>query len=169
MVDPLDVEQAIGEVDRHAAPVCVVIERGRHAGGTRKRQAAVPDVVADTAALALTGEMGERLRAELARVLEGGGRGADHAGIALGDGPIRQRLESSIRALAEHRGPRSSICPSDAARAVAGGNWRELMGDARDVARQLAKSGHVEITQRGAVVGPDDDWTGPIRIRTTSG
>lgn len=108
----------------------------------------------------------ERLRAELRRVLDGGGPGADHAGVALGDGPIRHRLESSIRALAEHRGPRSSICPSDAARAVGGADWRELMPDARDAARDLAKSGHVEITQRGTVVDPDDEWAGPIRIRT---
>ncbi|WP_374026201.1 DUF3253 domain-containing protein [Mycobacterium sp. HNNTM2301] len=106
-----------------------------------------------------------RLRAELGRVRDGGGPGADHAEIALGDGPIGQRLESSIRALTEHRGPRSSICPSDAARAVGGENWRDLMADARDAARKLAKSGDVQITQRGEVVDADDEWTGPIRIR----
>lgn len=109
----------------------------------------------------------QRLRDELVRVLSGGGRGADHAGIALGDGPIKQRLEASIRALAEHRGPRSSICPSDAARAVGGDNWRELMDDARAATRRLARSGDVEITQRGKAVDPDGDWSGPIRIRTT--
>ncbi|MGZ4527769.1 MAG: hypothetical protein ACXVX7_15260 [Mycobacterium sp.] len=65
----------------------------------------------DVGTLALTGWVGERLRAELGRVLDGGGRAAGHAEIALGDGPIRQRLEASIRALAEHRGLRSSICP----------------------------------------------------------
>ncbi|WP_156765915.1 DUF3253 domain-containing protein [Mycobacterium sp. E342] len=113
--------------------------------------------------------MAERLRAELGQVLSGGGRGADHAEVALGDGPIRQRLEASIRALAQHRGAQSSICPSDAARAVGGENWRELMPDARDLACQLARSGCVEITQRGAVVDPDADWPGPIRIRTTAG
>ncbi|CAM4010617.1 DUF3253 domain-containing protein [Mycobacterium senriense] len=117
--------------------------------------------------MALTSRAGERLRAELSRVLDGGGRGADHAETALGDGPIRQRLEASIRALVMHRGPRSSICPSDAARAVGGDGWRELMDDARAAARRLARSGDVEITQRGEVVDPDDDWGGPIRIRTT--
>lgn len=115
----------------------------------------------------MTAGVGERLRAELGRVLDGGGRGADHAEIALGDGPMPQRLESSIRALAEHRGPRSSICPSDAARAVGGDGWRELMDDARTAARRLARSGDVEITQRGKVVDPDGDWSGPIRIRIT--
>lgn len=107
------------------------------------------------------------MRAELGRVSSGGGRGAEHAEIALGDGPMRQRLESSIRALAEHRGPSSSICPSDAARAVGGDNWRESMDDAREAARRLARSGDVEITQRGEVVDPDGEWSGPIRIRST--
>lgn len=116
-------------------------------------------------ALFFTGWVGERMRAELGRALAGGGPGARHAEIALADGPIGRRLESSIRALTEHRGPRSSICPSDAARAVGGQNWRDLMTDVRDAARKLAKSGDVQITQRGNVVDPADDWTGPIRIR----
>lgn len=111
--------------------------------------------------------MGERLRAELGRALAGRGPGADHAETALGDGPTRQRLESSIRALAEHRGPKSSICPSDAARAVGGDDWRGLMDEARAAARRLARSGDVQITRRGSVVDPDGDWSGPIRIRTT--
>ena len=81
---------------------------------------------------------------------------------------MRQRLESSIRALAMHRGRQSSICPSDAARAVGGDDWRELMDDARAAARRLARSGDVEITKRGEVVDPDGDWGGPIRIRTTA-
>jgi hypothetical protein len=77
----------------------------------------------------------------------------------------RQRLEDSIRDLATARGPESSICPSDAARAVGGENWRDLMDDARDGARELARAGEVEITQRGAVVDPDAHWRGPVRIR----
>lgn len=116
----------------------------------------------------LTARVGDRLRAELTRVLDGGGPGTRDAEIALGNGPVGQRLESSIRALTGHRGRRSSICPSDAARAVGGGSWRALMADAREAARRLARSGDVEITQRGAVVDPDGDWTGPIRIRPTA-
>jgi hypothetical protein len=117
--------------------------------------------------LALTGWVGQKLHAELVRVLSGGGRGAGHAEIALGDGPIGKRLEASIRALAEHRGSSSSICPSDAARAVGGDDWRALMDDARTAARKLARSGDVEITQRGETVDPDRECSGPIRIRTT--
>ncbi len=107
----------------------------------------------------------ERLGAELRRVLGAGGPGAEDAAIALGEGPIRQRLKSSLRALAQHRGPDSSTCPSDAARAVGGEKWCELMADTREVARELAKSGHVQITQRGKVLDPEGDWRGPVRIR----
>lgn len=71
-----------------------------------------------------------------------------------------------MRAFASHRGPDSSTCPSDAARAIGGENWRDLMPDAREIARELAKSGDVEITQRGKVLDADGDWRGPIRIRT---
>jgi len=110
--------------------------------------------------------MDERLRAELCRIVEDGGPGADDAAAALGDGPVRQRLKSAVRALARRRGPDSSTCPSDAARAVGDENWRDLMDDAREVARELAKSGEVELTQRGSVVDPDGDWRGPIRIRS---
>ena len=37
--------------------------------------------------------------------------------------------------------------------------------DARDIARELARLGHVEITQKGDVLDPDATWRGPIRIR----
>ena len=99
------------------------------------------------------------------RVIDVGAPGADQATIALGEGPVKQRLQAAIRALAQHRGPDSSTCPSDAARAVGGEHWRDLMSDARDLARDLAKSGEVDITQQGKVLDPDGTWRGPIRIR----
>jgi hypothetical protein len=80
-----------------------------------------------------------------------------------GDGA--QRLRQAILTMARARGPSSSICPSDAARAVGGENWRDLMGQARDTARELARAGDVEITQGGEVLDPDATWRGPIRIR----
>jgi hypothetical protein len=122
--------------------------------------------VANIGGLALTDDVGERLRAELRRAIDNAGPGAGDAAIALADGPIRQRLQSSMLALAEHRGAHSSTCPSDAARAVGGEHWRDLLADAREVARELARSGAVEITQRGDVLDPDGDWRGPIRVRT---
>jgi hypothetical protein len=76
-----------------------------------------------------------------------------------------QRLRTAILDLTRERGPAKSICPSDAARAVGGDDWRDLMEQARDVARDLARTGDVEITQSGDVVDPDATWRGPIRIR----
>ena len=76
-------------------------------------------------------------------------------------------LRATILTMAGERGPSSSICPSDAARAVGGDDWRDLMDDARDAARALAREGRVEITQKGLVLDPDAAWRGPIRIRIT--
>lgn len=109
--------------------------------------------------------MSQQVQAELGRIVDNAGPGADHARIALGESCARRRLAAAISALAIHRGPRSSICPSDAARAVGGENWRDLMNDARDVAGELAEAGEVEITQGGTVIDPEGEWRGPIRIR----
>jgi hypothetical protein len=78
-----------------------------------------------------------------------------------------QQLREAILALARERAPAKTICPSDAARAVGGDRWRDLMEPARDIARELASAGEVEIMQRGEVLDPDAQWRGPIRIRAT--
>ncbi|GLP81987.1 DUF3253 domain-containing protein [Mycobacterium antarcticum] len=78
----------------------------------------------------------------------------------------RAKLRDAILDMTRERGPSKTICPSDAARAVGGQDWRGLMDDARDVARELAKAGDVEITQKGNALDPDAAWRGPIRIRT---
>ncbi len=75
------------------------------------------------------------------------------------------RLREAILALAAECAPTGSLCPSDAARAAGGEHWRDLMDRARDVARDLARDGHVELTQKGRVLDPDATWRGPIRIR----
>jgi len=80
---------------------------------------------------------------------------------------IGQLLREAILEMAHERGPAKTICPSDAARAVGGENWRDLMDRARDTARELAKAGDVEISQGGDVLDPDATWRGPIRIRAT--
>lgn len=79
----------------------------------------------------------------------------------------RARLTAAVRALAGHRAPDGTICPSDAARAVGGEGWRALMDPARVVARALAADGAVELSQRGEVVAPDVEVRGPLRIRRT--
>ncbi|WP_250286835.1 DUF3253 domain-containing protein [Streptomyces atroolivaceus] len=76
-------------------------------------------------------------------------------------------LERAILELLERRAPTSTICPSDAARAVYGGDddgWRALMEPARRAARRLVTAGEVEITQGGRRVEPAEA-RGPIRIR----
>jgi hypothetical protein len=79
-----------------------------------------------------------------------------------------KRLREAILTLARERAPAKTICPSDAARAVGGDDWRDLMADARDIARDLARAGDVEIMQRGEVIDPDAQWRGPIRMRARS-
>lgn len=78
----------------------------------------------------------------------------------------RARLEAAIVTLLGHRGQDKTICPSDAARAVGGDRWRTLVPVAREVARDLARRGEIEITQKGVVQDVDAEWKGPIRIRT---
>ncbi len=78
-----------------------------------------------------------------------------------------RRLEGAIIDLLAQRARTSTICPSDAARAVGGDEeerWRELMEPARRAARRLVARGEVEITQGGRVVDPSTA-KGAIRIR----
>ncbi len=103
-------------------------------------------------------------RRELERTRDGGGPGADQARIALTADALPERLRAAILALTFARGPNSSTCPSDAARAVAD-NWRPLLPQVRELARALARTGDVRLTQRGKLLDPDDKWQGPIRIR----
>jgi hypothetical protein len=78
-------------------------------------------------------------------------------------------IEDAIGALLARSDPGKTICPSDAARALAGDDaFRPLMDDVRRVAYALADRGALEVTQRGAVV---DGRTarGPIRLRLPPG
>ena len=103
-------------------------------------------------------------------------RRVQHAKVALGErgrpwwepateAARRERLEAAVLALATHRAPDKTICPSDAARAVGGEGWRASMDLARDVARSLARHGEVEVLQRGEPLDPAAPWKGPLRIR----
>jgi hypothetical protein len=75
-------------------------------------------------------------------------------------------LRAAILDLTIARGPDRSICPSEAARAVAGedGDWRALMNDTRAVAADLVAHGLIVVTQRGHIVDPATA-RGPIRLR----
>ena len=78
-------------------------------------------------------------------------------------GELDQRLEAEIRGLLEARARGATICPSEAARAVAD-DWKPLMERARSAARRLVVAGEVEVLQGGRVVDPSTA-KGPIRVR----
>ncbi|MET0818474.1 MAG: DUF3253 domain-containing protein [Solirubrobacteraceae bacterium] len=81
--------------------------------------------------------------------------------MALSDADI----EAAILGLLARRDPGRTICPSDAARELAGDeDFRPLMEPVRAAAAGLVGEGRIEVTQGGEVV---DLATarGPIRIR----
>ena len=77
-------------------------------------------------------------------------------------------LEAAIRTLLQARGAGKTICPSEAARAVAASDeqdvWQPLMEPARAAARRLVAAGEIVITQGGRVVDPSRA-KGAIRLR----
>ncbi|MFK7961554.1 MAG: DUF3253 domain-containing protein [Phycisphaerales bacterium] len=90
-----------------------------------------------------------------------------------GTGPQDAALEAAILELLDDRAGGATICPSEAARRVAGPGgdedaWRELMEPARRAARRLVVAGRVVITQGGRTVDPSTA-KGPIRVRGVPG
>ena len=75
------------------------------------------------------------------------------------------QLESTIVSLLHKSARDATICPSDAARAIGGEEWRDLMEPARRAARRLVARGELQITQGGVVVDPSTA-KGAIRLRT---
>ena len=77
-------------------------------------------------------------------------------------------LEQAILALLAERGAGKTICPSEAARRVSGGEdrerWAALMEPARAAARRLVASGRIVVMQGGRVVEPSRA-KGPIRLK----
>ncbi len=79
-----------------------------------------------------------------------------------------EQIERTILELLAQRDPGKTICPSDAARALAGDAFRPLMEPVRRVARDLVARGELEVTQSGRVVDIDTA-RGPIRLRVPEG
>ena len=75
-------------------------------------------------------------------------------------------IEQAITGLLAQRDAGRTICPSDAARALAE-DWRPLMPRVRETAYAMADAGRLEVTQSGEVV---DGRTarGAIRLRLPS-
>jgi hypothetical protein len=79
--------------------------------------------------------------------------------------PSRQDAEQAILDLLAQRDEGKTICPSEAARALAGdGGFRALMPLVREAAADLVGRGELEVTQSGNVVDPAQA-RGPIRLR----
>ncbi|MEM9597067.1 MAG: DUF3253 domain-containing protein [Acidobacteriota bacterium] len=79
---------------------------------------------------------------------------------------VDHRLEGAILDLLASRAGGATICPSEAARAVAPEDWRPLMERTRSAARRLAAAGRVDVLQRGRRVDPSTA-KGPTRLRRT--
>lgn len=77
-------------------------------------------------------------------------------------------LESVILDLTAERGPEKSICPTDAARAFAGENWRKVLGEVRKTAVRLAQEGRIVITRKGKPADPLT-FKGVYRLRAVGG
>jgi hypothetical protein len=76
--------------------------------------------------------------------------------------------EAAIMALVTGRGPEKSICPTEAARALAGHpadeSWRAKLAPVRLAAARLAKAGRIEILRKGKKVAPEEA-RGVVRLR----
>jgi len=76
--------------------------------------------------------------------------------------------EQAILALLTARGAEKSICPTEAARLLAGHpkdeSWRGQLSPVRLAARRLAKAGRIEILHKGKPVAPETA-RGVLRLR----
>ena len=86
---------------------------------------------------------------------------------SMSDATSEQVIEATLLRLVEARGPDKSICPSEAARALAP-EWQALMGPVRRVAIRLATAGRIEILRKGRPVDPAA-VRGVIRLRVKRG
>ena len=80
--------------------------------------------------------------------------------------PADARIATTIFALLEARAAGATICPSEAARALAveDAAWRALMPEVRRVAAALTTQGRLRTTQQGEDVDALA-VRGPIRLR----
>lgn len=76
-----------------------------------------------------------------------------------------EEIAAALLKLVAQRGKEASACPSEVARVLLPDGWRELMPQVRKIARQLAVSGLLDVSQGGKSVSPSKPWVGPIRIR----
>jgi hypothetical protein len=78
--------------------------------------------------------------------------------------PTGAIARGAILELLDQRAPGKTICPSEAARSLAGDDFRDHMDVVRDAAWELADEGAIEVTQHGEPV-QRDAVRGPVRLR----
>ncbi len=88
--------------------------------------------------------------------------------MAPSDARPNDPAEQAILGLLAIRGPEKSICPTEAARALAGNpaddSWRASLAPVRRAAQRLARAGLIEILHKGKPVAPDA-MRGVLRLR----
>ena len=80
---------------------------------------------------------------------------------------LTRRIHAAVLRLLSSRKPGATICPGDAARAVArelACEWRDLMRPVRHVAAQMVDQGLIEVIQHGGAVSIEEA-RGPLRMR----
>lgn len=79
--------------------------------------------------------------------------------------------EETILEMLASRGKHKSICPTDAAKALAGNpsdeSWRKFLTPVKQAAQRLARAGKIEILRKGKPIDPEL-LHGVIRLRLTS-
>jgi hypothetical protein len=83
------------------------------------------------------------------------------------DGELTGRIHHALLELLEARRTLSTVCPSEAARALAKElkcEWRDLMRPVRYVAGRMVEQGIIDIVQHGRRV-EIGEARGPIRLR----
>lgn len=80
------------------------------------------------------------------------------------DDPDHASAARAILELLDRRAPGKTICPSEAARALAGEDFRPLMPLVREAAQTLVDAGTVEVVQGGNPIVLKEA-RGPIRLR----
>jgi hypothetical protein len=80
------------------------------------------------------------------------------------DARLEQAILDLLRERTARHGRATTICPSEAARAIAPNAWQPLMEPTRAAARRLVARSVVVITQAGHEVDPSRA-KGPIRIK----
>ena len=80
-------------------------------------------------------------------------------------------IKKEILEILQHRAPGKTCWPSEIPRNICkrpefkGVNWRDYMNNTRTAARDLVRSGLLNILQRGRVINEQDEFRGPIRLQ----